>query len=438
MSEIRNHSIKQRVFEVTWRLAILSLPWQARWFSDASLAGWPWEQGRWSVYGSMILIGIAVVCAPKRFEIWENAESRTKVRRLALAVLVLGSILSLFGDSRALRPVMQWWLQVTILGLFVRALWRARVSAVSLARWFVLSLLPCVLLGFWQSATQMVVASKWFGIAQHLPQTLGTSVVEVAGARLLRIYGPFPHPNIFGAWLALGLILCVWLVVRSRRSIEAMGWIATAASLSVALVLTFARSAWLGAGCALAVGFFLIWSKTSERMSRHFLLGIFAIMACAALTTVSIERRFVFARLDPGLRLEAKSINVRAQSLADGWRVFWAHPMFGVGPNAELLSLAGSGQAKAPLEPPHAVFLLILADVGLLGALAFFVLLGSWGSIMQTKMIPFLLAVALPGLFDHFLWSNWSGQGIVAIFALFSLLLSVPVYSKIDNIGKDT
>ena len=50
------------MFELLWRLSILTLPFQTRWFHDASLAGWPWEQGRWSVYVSWgLMLGTVAV-----------------------------------------------------------------------------------------------------------------------------------------------------------------------------------------------------------------------------------------------------------------------------------------------------------------------------------------------------------------------------------------
>jgi hypothetical protein len=50
--------------EWSWRLAILALPWQTRWFAEGpALGGLPWEQGRWAFYLSYIPLGITVLMA---------------------------------------------------------------------------------------------------------------------------------------------------------------------------------------------------------------------------------------------------------------------------------------------------------------------------------------------------------------------------------------
>ena len=59
------------IFTWLWRVALLLLPWQIRWFVGVELVGWPWEQGALSVYASLIpLIGTVLwahfVCGPKQ------------------------------------------------------------------------------------------------------------------------------------------------------------------------------------------------------------------------------------------------------------------------------------------------------------------------------------------------------------------------------------
>src|SRR5690349_8627644 len=50
--------------EWSWRLALLALPWQTRWFSEGPmLGGLPWEQGRWAFYLSWIPLGLTVLMA---------------------------------------------------------------------------------------------------------------------------------------------------------------------------------------------------------------------------------------------------------------------------------------------------------------------------------------------------------------------------------------
>jgi hypothetical protein len=78
-----------------------------------------------------------------------------------------------------------------------------------------------------------------------VPTVSGPSVVQLAdGTRWLRAYGTLPHPNILGGFL-LALMagpLTIFLHGRARR-----WWAAGLFGIAtIALVLTFSRSAWLG------------------------------------------------------------------------------------------------------------------------------------------------------------------------------------------------
>ncbi len=156
-------------FSIAWRLAVLVLPWQTRWFSDASLAGWPWEQGRLSFYASWFIIITATILGFKTSSQNSSQLAPTKVVRpnhfcwFIFLMLFAGSLFFSGGASGAFRAIGQWWAQIFLLGLFVVALRRAAVSHRKITTWFVISLLPHIALGVWQYATQKVVGSSWLG-----------------------------------------------------------------------------------------------------------------------------------------------------------------------------------------------------------------------------------------------------------------------------------
>ncbi|HWQ99312.1 MAG TPA: hypothetical protein VN397_00500, partial [Candidatus Methylomirabilis sp.] len=209
-----------RVFGIAWRLAILALPWQTRWiFHEGSVGSSPWEQGTVAVYASwgvlLLAIGTGLAVA------WRKRSDRgtrnsglglhdgrkvqgphSKFQLAAVAFAVLLAI-SLFTSSRT--ATFLWWSHAVILGLFACTLVRAEVEATSVMRWFVLSLIPHAALGVWQFARQDIIGSTLLGIATQHPWTSGVSVVEHGLYRVLRAYGGFPHPNVFGGWLAVGL-----------------------------------------------------------------------------------------------------------------------------------------------------------------------------------------------------------------------------------------
>jgi O-antigen ligase len=132
-------------------------------------------------------------------------------------------------------------------------------------------------------------------------------------------------------------------------------------------------------------------------------------------------------RFDLSARLEAKSIETRVMSLREGLDLFIRHPVVGTGPNAELLDVARSqpnSHSTAPLEPPHDAYLLALADVGVLGflALAYLAVLvvrSAFRKPVRAIPVAILSVLVILALFDHYPWSLWAGQALVAaVFAL--------------------
>lgn len=408
----RTRSIRV-AWDAAWRLAVLSLPWQTRWFSDASLAGWPWEQGRVSFYVSWLLIlATIIVSFIRKRPTFSKKETRyLLVGALAFVVLCVAGT---GFDPRALRAAGQWAAQIILLILFGFSLWQSGVTRRQFATWVVMSLLPHVALGFWQYAIQKVIGHPWLGMATQLPENPGVSVVEHGAYRVLRMYGGFPHPNIFGGWCAVGLLLSVWLAATADSRSRALGWSFASAAISVALLLTYARGAWIAAAVGVVV---MAWHV---RKHQFALVALAASMLAMGVVGYS-QRDHILSRFDRTQRLEAKSLDARASSLKLGLDLFLRHPMFGTGPNAELLDAAhllSAPTSRAPLEPPHDAYLLALVNVGVAGGAALLYLAWMFLRFLFRQpdrglSISILATLAILGLFDHYLWSLWAGQALV-------------------------
>ncbi|MFZ2804002.1 MAG: hypothetical protein WA001_02150, partial [Patescibacteria group bacterium] len=241
------------LFDWSWRLTILALPWQTRWFHDASLAGWPWEQGRWSVYASWLLIVATIALGWPSFRRALTGPKKRIAAYLLTALFVVSYLPLHSTDMAHFVAVSQWWMEALLLMGFGLVLVGAKVPWRSIATWFVVSLIPQAFLGIIQYATQNVIGSKWLGIATHLSKVPGTSVVEFGLFRYLRVYGGFPHPNIFGGWLAAGIVATFALAGIATSKKTALFAIFSSALFSVVLVLTFSRGAWIAAAVGIVV-----------------------------------------------------------------------------------------------------------------------------------------------------------------------------------------
>ncbi|MBI5654914.1 O-antigen ligase family protein [Candidatus Uhrbacteria bacterium] len=432
MQEIRNRILKlfkamanseptRVLFEIFWRVSILALPWQTRWFGEAELAGWPWEQGRWVFYAAWIPMAATIIFG------WMDScrenETKKAISRGDKVMAWVAGFIFIFSFLTAASYVAtaQWFVQVGLLVVFCHMLGRMSIPVKSLTMWFVVSLLPQAALAYWQYAVQRVDSVSWLGIAFQSPKQLGVSVVEFADQRYLRAYGGMPHPNILGGWLAVGVLVCWQAAWKAAHKYEAFAWSAASAILGGALLLTYSRSAFLALAVGLAITITAIFVKRKdERFSVQF--GIFAMTVMLAFAGILAftQRDVLLARADSGNRLVEQSGSARWQSLVDGWQVFKSRPLQGSGPNAELARLARSRmdtevkKLRQPLESPHNTFLLLLVNFGVLGAVASAWTLWRFRRALLRRwwMLPPLVVLAS---FDHYVWSYWSGMCLVAM-----------------------
>ncbi len=428
------------VFSWLWRLSLLLLPWQIRWFSGASLAGWPWEQGTWSIVLSMLfmlgtVIWVFVFCRPEWNEVKRNVVEGSSVSRRSLrfastsvemklgilVFLVLSSFVVSWGNILALRAICFWWFSVLLLVGFIWSLVKMKVQKTDVLWMFFWSLIPHALLGIWQYADQFVFGSKWLGMAVQDPRMLGVSVVEHGEFRLLRAYGGFPHPNIFGGWLAVGLLNVLALSRDVYKKNQALILVFGSVLMSIAFILSYSRSAWI----AFVIGLVMylgrsFWKK--QALTQFFWLVLFAIVLSGAIVSGS-QWSHIASRFQTETRLEQKSVSERVTNLKDAGQLFLRRPWFGYGPNAEMLSLVTTEKAEAPLQPPHNIFVLFILDFGLIGSLVVVWLVFRLRKLFANgSFFSWFVACVALGLFDHYLWSHWAGRCLFMLVCLFCFL----------------
>ena len=231
---------------------------------------------------------------------------------------------------------------------------------------------------------------------------LPNAKISFGGILFPRIYSSFQEPKLLGHFLLIPLFLSgsVWTVLRRRR------YIYYCAFILGALLLTFSTTAWLGA----IVGF-IVWLYFLRRKYRHMALRYIAgsVMLLAGLWLVAslfidglITSGLTFLSLHPA-RMVGIFNNpsfVSADYLNGwnlGWTLFISSPLFGVGIGN---SPFYSGITEFVFTPFN-LLLLLLAETGMLGLLAFLVLLGlilvrSWQAIrIPQNIVERPLAVAL-------------------------------------------
>ena len=250
-----------------------------------------------------------------------------------------------------------------------------------------------------------------------VPTMSGPSVVQLAdGTRWLRAYGTLPHPNILGGFLLMLMAgpLTIFLREGMRR-----WWAAILFGITtIALVLTFSRSAWLG---YVAGGAVVILHRRS--LDRQRLLWLAAV-ALACLIAVALPlHSLIFVRA-PGSQVSTEAGSTYERSLLgnQAWDILGARPL-GLGAGAFVVGLAAQFPDTDPVEPVHNVVLLAASELGWLAGLLW--LIAGAAIVFEVRCAYGADAVALSaivmgliviGLGDHYLWSLAPGRTLASLF----------------------
>ncbi len=410
---------EQRKQTAQWCLSavLFLLPWQTHWISSwLTIQDVPTPFGKISLY-LVELIVLLLLFLRGQPQLSARGE---KVAR-ALYVLFAAGFLSLtFADQYQLG-LFQLLHLVTAGGLFVTLIDK-RTNTHLVMTWFLAGLFIPILLGWFQITTATSPASSWFGLSAQDASLPGVSVIETAQGRSLRAYGSFPHPNIFGGYLAVAIVCLAWLIKFTDKKYERFLWIPTVL-LTSTLLITFSRGAWLG----LIVSFLLLVILIGKRKrvlpkqaKPLLILGIVTLLG-----TVFFFQDQFFARFDPSLRVESISIEERTSQYGMFKTTFLSRPIVGVGPGGYVFASDKlfPDQPVWSIQPMHNTPLLILAELGLFGFAAFFFFLiridqiNSAVSKTPGGMFGLMLGVCLLviSLFDHYFWSFWPGLALAAI-----------------------
>lgn len=406
------------LFGMAWRATLFLLPWQTRLIlSTAELNGFPWEQGTLAIYLSWMPLIATVILAWGRLKERATKQPLRATVAVPVGILILATLLTSSWSASFLFIA-----HIVLLVLFVAALNARSVPFTKAMHWFLFSLIPHALLGIAQFAAQHVWGSTLLGIAEQISWTRGVSVVEYGEYRVLRAYGGFPHPNLFGGWLAAALLFLPEIIRQAKTALTKFAWIGTGVLFLYTLILTFSRGAWIAAAVGLALAFVLAFRRTETKHQREALILAVVLFLAAISIAVITQWPTVATRFQATERLEQWSISQRTTAFQDGIEAFKRHPILGWGPGASLIGIAVARTAPSPvpLEPPHMAPFVLLLETGLLGliaavALAWYLLRTLIADKRLIPALPLLATLSLLALTDHYLWTLWAGNALLIV-----------------------
>lgn len=225
-------------------------------------------------------------------------------------------------------------------------------------------------------------------------------------------------------------------------TVRMTGIVVVLAVILLGLILTFSRTAWLGAalGIILLAAYSFMQAKSRSNITllaspnlggRPYdcvtFLKVAGVLSVAVIVFVGVLHGMILPRFDTAVIEHEGSVSERVQSLRDAERVIGeGNLLLGTGTGnftAAVMSLE-PGRSVWSVQPVHNVFVLIFAELGLIGFLLFVgFLVFSLSSILKSRIInpeSAILIVLLPSLFlDHWIWTSHFG------LLFFFLLLGV-------------
>lgn len=212
-----------------------------------------------------------------------------------------------------------------------------------------------------------IFGERFFSLA-----TPNIATIDLFGQRFLRPYATFSHPNALAGWL---LLVAFILWENKPKRLMAIGGV----------LLTFSRNALLAIFIG-AISYFALANKTSIQSIISFS------------ESASSERAI----------LNQASL-----------RVFLDFPIFGIGPGKLLTELPNYFPPGFwSIQPPHNIFLLILAETGIFGAIILVLALIKIYQILKNAplLLPGAIAVFSTSLLDHYWLTSQQNRIILGIY----------------------
>lgn len=413
---------KNKVAQFFFYLWLLIWPWQTKLILRSSDS--PYLEI--SLFLSLLILIIPVVIWSYQIftdDYWRfNKKMSRPIWWRALIVWELITFVSVFWATDFMLALYRYIILVFGILLFYIIKNSDFVKTKLVVRYFIAGLIAPSLLAIWQFFTQSTIANKYLGLAYHASNVLGDSVIEASIGRFLRAYGSFDHPNILGGMMVLGIILVLYSSLRKEiNRNERLFYLISFSLFYLALLVSFSRAAWLA--LLVSVPFILFYAWRRGKFQKK-LIALFIILLVGISVVLIIPNQDLFlSRAQANSRLELKSVSERRIYLEQSQQIIKESKLIGVGVGNYILKLQKiiPGQEFWYYQPVHNYWLLILAELGILGLMT--VILFWWiifRAGFKNSLWPIVLALGVFSLFDHWLWTQNLG---ILVFFMFAGLL---------------
>lgn len=249
--------------------------------------------------------------------------------------------------------------------------------------------------GFW------ILGEREFSV-----NTPGIAKMIINGDEYLRSYGTFPHPNVLAGYLLITILLSLVLIKKMPK----IKYVTVL--MMLALLLSFSR---ISLFLLLINVLIIIWYT---KLKKHFLKLLVILLTIAAVLTQRIYQLTIY---------DFSSLQRRIELIKSSVEIIVKNPIFGVGLGASIPEVAQishlSGSTRF-IEPIHNIPLLLASEIGIIGAVSFFLflLLVTRHEIKRKSIFALILGnIIFICLFDHYFLTLQQGQLLLTLAISLSL-----------------
>jgi O-antigen ligase len=327
------------------------------------------------------------------FIVWILKDKNSKVKILkhkrVILVLLLFAILNIHFSEVAMVAVLKWLRIGEFLSLYF---------FVANQRWVLQSIKVPILVSMvftlFLSGLQILKGRSvggilyWAGERSFSASSPAIALVSLFGREFLRPYATFSHPNAMAGYS----LVVLFLFIQKEGLIERTLVLVT----SALVFLSFSQNAWLA----------LFLSPAAYFVAKRTNGGFVKFVTTAAVAS------FFLTLLRPSVI--ARELLQRIELAVVAGKIISLSPLLGIGAGNFIIQLPANTVQRPIwfLQPVHNIFLLLAAEIGLIGLLLFvyFVI----RNISTKNSLP-VLAILLTGFFDHYWVSFFQNMMLAAL-----------------------
>jgi O-antigen ligase/polysaccharide polymerase Wzy-like membrane protein len=273
-------------------------------------------------------------------------------------------------------------------------------------------------------------------LLEYLPpapglETTRAHVVLPPPGEEVRAKGVFDHPNGFGLYLMMVLVLCAGLaaarLVRKEGMTRVLPPAALGAAAAVTLAATLSRTALVTALIAL-LAFSWPAAHLYKRFPSHRAVRLAAVLGLVALAGFVPLALGAGERFNPAVAVNKGANNIRVQLGEIAWREYKQHPVTGLG-LGDLGARLGQHQRISQADSTWLTMAAELGTTGILSLLLVTLLVvlplgslvrarrGSPAALLPGAVLGAYLGFAVGNGFNNFWWSDfhWVLLGVVLV-----------------------